>query len=110
MQSFYFKNHILTIVKYIKMSSCFIIFSMKIREAQNFSDEVVRLLVVERHKQGLTNYQVAQKSNISEAALSYIERNERRPTLYTLKQIADAIGVKLSDIIRRAEESSDSAE
>lgn len=77
---------------------------MKIREAQNFSDEVVRLLVEERDKRKLTNYQVAQKSNLSPAALSYIERNERRPTLYSLKQIADAIGVKLSDIIRRVED------
>lgn len=77
---------------------------MKIREAQNFSDEVVKLLVEERLNRNLTNYQIAQKSNISDAALSYIERNERRPTLYTLKQIADAIGVKLSDIIRRVED------
>lgn len=83
---------------------------MKIREAQNFSDEVVRLLVEERDKRKLTNYQVAQKSNLSPAALSYIERNERRPTLYSLKQIADAIGVKLSDVIRRVEESANSAE
>ena len=70
---------------------------MKIREAQTFSDEVVDLLVQERIRQNISRYRLAKECGITEAALSYIERHERRPTLYTLKMIADTLNIQLAD-------------
>lgn len=101
-------NHVLTIVKYDIMSSWFIILFMKIRDAQKFSDEVVEMLVQERERLVTSKNQLAKKACLSVAAISLIERNKRRPTLYTLKLIADAVGVRLSDIIRKAEDNEQS--
>ncbi len=80
---------------------------MKIREAQNFSDEVVDLLVQERIKQNISRYRLAKECGITETALSYIERHERRPTLYTLKMIADTLNIQLADIIKNIEKEID---
>lgn len=79
---------------------------MKIREAQIFSDEVVDILTQIRIDKGVSRYRIAQKCEITEAALSYIERHERRPTIYTLKIIADFLNVKLHDIFKQAEDNS----
>ncbi len=76
---------------------------MKIREAQIFSDKVVALIKKEQQEKGISNYTLAQLSGISEASLSYIFRNQRRPTLYTLKMITDALNLSLSEMISRAE-------
>lgn len=76
---------------------------MKIREAQIFSDKVVALLKKEQQDKGISNYTLAQLSGISEASISYIYRNQRHPTLYTLKMIADALNLSLADIIARVE-------
>lgn len=76
---------------------------MKIREAQTFSDAVVEILKKERIRRGISQYKIAQACDISKSALSYIEKHERRPTLQTLSIIADYLGVKLSDIIKQAE-------
>ena len=77
---------------------------MKIRDAQNFSDAVVDILVAERIKKNISRYKIAQDCGLTEAALCYIEHHDRRPTIYTLKMIADALNIKLSDIIKQAEE------
>lgn len=42
-------------------------------------------------------------SQITEPALSYIDRHERRPTLYTLKMIAKELNQKLTNILREVE-------
>lgn len=76
---------------------------MKIREAQKFSDITVDILTNERIKQNISRYKLAQSCNLTEAALSYIERHERRPTLYTLKMLVDALNLNLTDIISKAE-------
>jgi len=79
---------------------------MNIRQAHTFSNKVVDALIKERQRKNITKYQISKNCGISEAALSYIERHERHPTLYTLKMIADAIGINLSDIIKDIENSS----
>ncbi len=77
---------------------------MKIREAQIFSDNVVDLIKTEQQKQNISNYALAQKSQLSEASLSYIFNHHRHPTLYTLTMITSALNLSLSEIIRHAEE------
>ena len=76
---------------------------MKIREAQTFSDNVVDILTQERIRQNISRYQIAKECGLTEAALCYIEHHDRRPTIYTLKMIADALNIRLSDIIIQAE-------
>lgn len=77
---------------------------MNIRDAQNFSDQVIAALTEERKKQGLSQYELAERSGLSEAAISYIERFERRPTIYTLKMLADALGIKTFELLKRVED------
>lgn len=76
---------------------------MRIRDAQIFSDRVVAFIKKEQQDRHISNYTLAQLSGISEASLSYIFRNQRRPTVYTLKMIADALNLSLSEIMSRAE-------
>lgn len=76
---------------------------MKIREAHIFSDKVVTLIKKEQQNKGISNYTLARLSGISETSLSYIFRHQRRPTLYTLKMITEALGLPLSEIVYRAE-------
>lgn len=76
---------------------------MKIREAHLFSDKVVTLIKEEQQNKGISNYTLARLSGISETSLSYIFRHQRRPTLYTLKMITEALGLPLSEIVYRAE-------
>jgi transcriptional regulator with XRE-family HTH domain len=77
---------------------------MNIREAQDFSNKVVDVLIKERQKQGLSRYKISKLCGVSEAALSYIENHERHPTLYTLKQIATVLNVNLYELIKEIEE------
>lgn len=76
---------------------------MKIRDAQIFSDGVVDAIRAEQQKIGMSNYALAQKANISEAALSYIFRHQRRPTLYTLVMLTNALERSLAEIINKVE-------
>ena len=76
---------------------------MKIREAQKYSDTVVDILFEEKNRQGITSYKISKACGISESSLSYIKNHHRRPTLYTLKLIADAIGIDLSDCLKKAQ-------
>lgn len=74
-----------------------------------FSDNVVTIIKQEQIKKGISNYALAQLSGLSEASLSYVFRNQRRPTLYTLKMISDALQLSLAEIISRAEHKKSSA-
>ena len=80
---------------------------MKIREAQKFSDMLVDVLFVEAKKRGISNYKIAKACEISEASLSYIKHHKTRPTIYTAKLIADAVGLNLSDCVKAVETGSD---
>ena len=76
---------------------------MKIRDAQTFSDLVIDLIKDEQLKLGISNYALSQKTNLSEASLSYIFRHQRRPTLYTLVMITKALGISLAEMIDEAD-------
>lgn len=47
----------------------------------------------------MTQKQLAEKAEISQAALSAIERSEKAPTVETLHSIASALGVLVSDLL-----------
>jgi transcriptional regulator with XRE-family HTH domain len=55
-----------------------------------------------REEQGLKQTEVAERMDVPASFLSDIERGVRNPSLSTLYSLADALGVKLSEILGRA--------
>ena len=62
--------------------------------------QAVRELRAER---GLSQEALAQASELHPTYLSGIERGARNPTWRTLGRLCDALGVELSELVRRAE-------
>lgn len=57
-----------------------------------------------RKKKGISQEVISGLADIGRTHLSAIERGERKPTLETLYRIANALGVKMSDIVIGIEE------
>lgn len=55
----------------------------------------VRLI---RRRVGLTQAQLAEQAELSNNFIGLIERGEGHPTLQTIQRIAEALGVKLSEL------------
>jgi len=64
-----------------------------------------RIRIIRRQK-GLTQAQLAEKSDLSDNFIGLIERGEGHPTIPTISKIADALGVKLNEFFADDEESS----
>lgn len=58
------------------------------------------LLRTFRLKQGLTQQQLAAKAKMSHAFLSNIETGKADPSLSTLKRLAQALGVTVSELVK----------
>lgn len=65
---------------------------MRALVGQNFS----RL----RKRQGLTQEQVAERSGFSQQYLSGLERGKRNPTIVSLYELAQALGVPYLELLR----------
>jgi transcriptional regulator with XRE-family HTH domain len=65
---------------------------------------VARILREERQKQRLSMDKLAQRAGLSQAMISFIEREIRNPSLDTLLRITTILEVNLDDVIRRARE------
>jgi transcriptional regulator with XRE-family HTH domain len=72
------------------------------RNAQTLCTKVIAVLQKERQRRKLSKYYVAQTSGLSPQMIGYIERGMRNPTLETVLRIAEAMGVKFEDVIKRA--------
>lgn len=70
---------------------------------QQICTAVARILREERLKAKISLNRLAAKAGLSYQIISYIERELRTPKLDTLVRIANALGIQLSDVIRRAE-------
>ena len=57
-----------------------------------------------RKKKGISQEVISGLADIGRTHLSAIERGERKPTIETLYRIANALGVKMSDIVIGIEE------
>jgi len=64
--------------------------------------EVIRLLQAEREARGLSKYAVAARSGVSQQMISYVERGMRNPTLEIMLRLADAVGVRLETLLKKA--------
>lgn len=67
-------------------------------------DAICATIAVRRQELGLTIYAVSQASGVSQQAISYYERLERRPTLECLAKVARALDWELSELIAVAEQ------
>jgi transcriptional regulator with XRE-family HTH domain len=72
----------------------------KISEA--VCSQVARLLKEERAKGGLSLNSVAQKAGLSRQTVTFIEQEQRIPTLDTLLRITLALDIDLEKIISKA--------
>ena len=64
--------------------------------------EVVRLLIQERKRQGLSGNLLAEKAGLSQSLISSLETNPWNPTLDTLLRIGDVLKVDIGKIISQA--------
>ena len=63
---------------------------------------MIRILREERERRGLTKYALSAQCGLTQQTISYMERGLRQPSFETILRIADGIGVKLEDVLRRA--------
>jgi transcriptional regulator with XRE-family HTH domain len=63
---------------------------------------VARLLQKERIRRGISMNRLAERSGLSRAMVSYVERGLRNATLDTLLRMANALDVDLSKLIKQA--------
>ena len=74
-----------------------------IRQYEAIRTEIVRLLREERERRGLSKYEISQRSGVSQSMLSLVERGLRNPTMELMLRIADGIGIDLSSLIKKAQ-------
>jgi transcriptional regulator with XRE-family HTH domain len=53
-----------------------------------------------RREKGLTQEQVEERSGFSQQYLSGLERGHRNPTVVTLRELADALGVSHVELVK----------
>jgi len=66
-------------------------------------EAVCNLLKERRLEQGLSIYRVSQACGVSQQAISYYEKHNRRPTLECLVKVSKALGLKPSELLALAE-------
>ena len=76
---------------------------VKRRHADQISSAVVDLLAQKRRERGVTYEDLAGLTGLHATSLSLIERHLRNPTFVSLSRIALALGVRLSTLVRKAE-------
>lgn len=69
---------------------------------QAICSQIARLLREERQRQSISLKTLAERAGLSRQMVSYVEQEERNPTLDTLLRISTALGVKLEELIEQA--------
>lgn len=77
---------------------------------ESVSELVVRLLSEARQEQGYTMEEVADRAEIHRTYVGLLERGERQPTVDVAVRIAEALGLRLSSLIQRAEDAASGAD
>jgi predicted transcriptional regulator len=66
-------------------------------------NEVAKILGEEREAKGLSMTYLAERSGLSRAMISFVEKNHRNPTLDTLLRMTDVLEIDVTVLIRRAQ-------
>jgi DNA-binding Xre family transcriptional regulator len=69
------------------------------------SAEVVKLIIAERKRQGVSGNTLAEKTGLSQSLISTIETTPSNPTLDTLLRIGDALEIDVGLLISKARKS-----
>ncbi len=77
--------------------------AVKRSDSEKIATAVVDLLAVARRKMGLNYEDLGGLTGLHATSLSLIERHLRKPTFVNLCRIASALRVRLSTIVRNAE-------
>lgn len=70
----------------------------------DLSTAIATTLQEARHARGLSGGALADRSGVSRAMISKIERGETQPTAVLLSRLAAALGMTLSELVARAEQ------
>jgi transcriptional regulator with XRE-family HTH domain len=66
------------------------------------ASQVAQILRKEREKRALSMTVLAQRAGLSQAMISFVEREIRNPSLDTLLRITEVLELDLDDVLRRA--------
>jgi len=64
--------------------------------------EIARLLKEERLRQKFSLNALSAKAGLNRQTVSFIEQEQRTPTIDTLLRLTDVLGIKLEDVITKA--------
>jgi ribosome-binding protein aMBF1 (putative translation factor) len=70
-------------------------------EKERFAKKMGAILQEARRKKGMTQEQLADKADFHRTYIGFMEQGVYSPNLYSLSKIAKALGVKLSDLIKK---------
>ena len=58
-----------------------------------------QLIRSKRESQGLTQFELAKKSNVDRNYIGMLERGERNPSYLSLQKIANGLGISINQLI-----------
>ena len=73
------------------------------RWPETLLDAICEAIRERRKKLGLSIYALSQSSGVSQQAIGYYERKQRRPSLECLAKVARALDWELSELVAEAE-------
>lgn len=73
---------------------------MRKKQAEQNVDAIIARLKEIRLEQNLSHEKLAEKTGLHRSTISLIESRKRQPTLLSCIKIADALDVKLDEIIK----------
>lgn len=76
---------------------------MKDQSSEKMVGRLVDLFIELRKSQGLSHEKLALKTGMTRPAISLIESKKRIPTILTCFRIAQALGVSLGALVKKAE-------
>ena len=65
-----------------------------------FIEDLALKIKLERIKRNLSQEKLGELANISRLTIGYIERGESEPSIVKVSQIADALNMKLCDLVK----------
>lgn len=76
---------------------------MASKTGQNISERFGQVVRLVRERQDISQEKLAELAEIDRTYVSMIERGKRHPTLIVANRIAQALSMRLSELIRRTE-------